>query len=75
MKLIDIELVKVVRERDNFQSEVVHLMLHEHCLDPDTVVQRARSKLGADEYSPSANNCEHFAMWCKTRKSSSEKGC
>ena len=72
-KLKDIRLAKVVRGRYNLQSEVVHLMLHEHCLDPATVVQRARSKLGEEKYCPLTNNCEHFAMWCKTGKSSSDQ--
>lgn len=65
--------MKVVRGRYNLQSEVVHLMLHEHCLDRATVVQRARSKLAEEKYSPLTNNCEHFAMRCKTGKSSSDQ--
>ena len=71
--LRDIELAKVVRGRYNFQSEVVYLMLHEHCFDLATVVERARSKLGEKKYSPFINNCEHFAMWCKTGESSSDQ--
>ena len=69
-KLNDIE---VVRGRYNFQSEVVYLMLHERCFDLATVVERARSKLGEKKYSPFINNCEHFAMWCKTGESSSDQ--
>ena len=72
-KLRDIELAKVVRGRYNFQSEVVYLMLHERCFDLATVVERARSKLGEKKYSPFINNCEHFAMWCKTGESSSDQ--
>ena len=72
-KLKDIELAKVVRGRYNFQSEDVYLMLHEHCFDRATVVERARSKLGEKKYSPFINNCEHFAMWCKTGESSSDQ--
>nr|XP_058955540.1 uncharacterized protein LOC131782818 [Pocillopora verrucosa] len=72
-KLRDIELAKVVRGRYNFQSEVVYLMLHEHCFDLATVVERARSKLGEKKYSPFINNCEYFAMWCKTGESSSDQ--
>ena len=69
-KLNDIE---VVRGRYNFQSEVVYLMLHEHCFDRATVVERATSKLGEKKYSPFINNCENFAMWCKTGESSSDQ--
>ena len=72
-RLGDIKLAKVMRERYNFQNGVVHLMLHEKCLDPASVVQRARSKLGEKQYSPLTNNCEHFAMWCKTGKRSSDQ--
>jgi len=31
-------------------------------------VRRARRKLGEGGYSLIFNNCEHFAMWCKTGK-------
>ena len=72
-KLNDIELAKVVRGRYNFQSEVVYLMLHEHCFDRATVVERATSKLGEKKYSTIINNCENFAMWCKTGESSSDQ--
>ena len=72
-KLNDIELAKVVRGRYNFQSEVVYLMLHEHCFDRATVVERATSRLGEKKYSLFINNCEQFAMWCKTGESSSDQ--
>ena len=29
-------------------------------------VERARSKIGQKGYSLVNNNCEHFALWCKT---------
>ena len=29
-------------------------------------IARARSKLGKEGYSIAGNNCEHFAVWCKT---------
>ena len=35
-------------------------------LPADTVIQKAKSKLGEVEYSLLLNNCEHFATWCKT---------
>ena len=35
---------------------------------PGKVVRRARSRLGEDGYSLTMNNCEHFALWCKTGK-------
>ena len=29
-------------------------------------VARARGELGKEGYSLAGNNCEHFAVWCKT---------
>jgi hypothetical protein len=34
-------------------------------------VLRARSRLGEEDYNLLFNNCEHFALWCKTGKSKS----
>ena len=67
------DLVKVTRGSYNFRNKDVYLLFHEHCLDRATVIQRARSKLGEKQYSPFNNNCENFAMWCKTGKSSSDQ--
>lgn len=33
---------------------------------PEETVERARSKVGEKEYNLIFNNCEHFAIWCKT---------
>ena len=33
---------------------------------PEETIRRAYSRLGEDEYSLLFNNCEHFAVWCKT---------
>lgn len=33
---------------------------------PEETVQRARSQLGKRNYNILLNNCEHFAIWCKT---------
>lgn len=35
------------------------------------IVQRARSRIGEDDYSLIFNNCEHFANWCVTGKAKS----
>lgn len=40
---------------------------------PEETVRRARSKLGESEYNLIFNNCEHFAIWCKTGVSKSEQ--
>lgn len=39
----------------------------------DVVVDRAESRLGEREYNLIANNCEHFAHWCKTGMSHSQQ--
>lgn len=36
------------------------------CDPPETVVRRARNRLGESVYNVVDNNCEHFAIWCKT---------
>lgn len=33
---------------------------------PEETISRARSKLGETKYNLVVNNCEHFAIWCKT---------
>ena len=33
---------------------------------PEETVERARSKIGHKGYNLVNNNCEHFALWCKT---------
>lgn len=38
---------------------------------PAETVERALSRVGEDEYSLILNNCEHFAVWCKTGVSES----
>ena len=36
-------------------------------------VERARSRIGAEGYSLPVNNCEHFAVWCRTGMSDSSQ--
>ncbi len=65
--------LRVITGRYKFDKEVVYLMKHERCLDPETVVRNARRMIGDDNYNLFTNNCEHFAMWCKTGISSSDQ--
>lgn len=37
-----------------------------HLYSAEETVKRAKSKIGETEYSLIFNNCEHFAIWCKT---------
>lgn len=40
---------------------------------PEQTVLRAKSRLGEAKYNPISNNCEHFALWCKTNVSESQQ--
>ena len=67
-------MARVYRKEYPFvEVTAVHLMLHECCYPAETVVERARSKIGENGYNPFTYNCEHFAMWCKTGRSSSDQ--
>ena len=37
-----------------------------HLFTPEETVERAKSRLGETKYNLALNNCEHFAIWCKT---------
>lgn len=41
--------------------------VYDKCDNPDTVLERARERIGERKYSP-LNNCEHFATSCKTKQ-------
>ena len=36
------------------------------CFDPAQIIQRARSRIGEDQYGLLENNCEHFCEWCSS---------
>lgn len=40
---------------------------------PQETIDRAKSRLGERDYSLPFNNCEHFAIWCKTGLSNSSQ--
>ena len=44
-----------------------------HLYSPEETVERAKSRLGEEKYSLPFNNCEHFALWCKTGVSESHQ--
>ena len=41
-------------------------MMDYHLYSGEETVRRARSKIGTGGYNLALNNCEHFAVWCKT---------
>lgn len=44
---------------------------HYHLYSPEETVRRAEERLGERHYNIATNNCEHFAIWCKTGVSES----
>ena len=44
-----------------------------HIYSGKETVKRARSKIGESKYNLAFNNCEHFAVWCKTGKNDSSQ--
>ena len=44
-----------------------------HLYSPAETVRRARKRLGETKYDLALNNCEHFAIWCKTGVSESSQ--
>ena len=42
-----------------------------HLYSPEETVARAKSRVGETHYNLLTNNCEHFAIWCKTGVSES----
>lgn len=65
--------VEVKRSKYTLGSGKLFLIKHKKCFDADTVVLNAQSRLGERKYNVVTNNCEHFALWCKTGISSSEQ--
>ena len=63
---------KVMEKENLLQEATVHLMLHKS-FDRHLVLRRAQSKIGEAKYNPVLNNCEHFAMWCITGRSSCDQ--
>lgn len=51
---------------DSARPGQIHIKPYSTCYIPSTVVQRAESRLGEQQYNLVFNNCEHFATWCKT---------
>ena len=63
---------QVMEKTYRFQEVTVYLVLH-GSFDRDLVLARAQSKIGEEKYNLVTNNCEHFAMWCITGRSSCDQ--
>jgi hypothetical protein len=53
------------------RGECIYLRQQSVSFIPDLVLERAESRLGEQNYNLLANNCEHFATWCKTGRNES----
>ena len=51
----------------------LHVQPYGICDSAEVVIARARSRLSENKYHLVFNNCEHFAVWCKTGKARSEQ--
>ncbi|WP_226643003.1 lecithin retinol acyltransferase family protein [Mesobacillus subterraneus] len=57
--------VRIDSLEDFAQGGNVHLMDSDLIYTIETVIRRAKSKLGEEEYDLLFNNCEHFVNWCR----------
>lgn len=55
------------------ETRILINSLKYHLYSPTETVERARSRLGEKKYNLALNNCEHFAIWCKTGISESHQ--
>lgn len=60
-----------VNRQEFAKGREIQVRRYELSDDPDIVITRARQKLGDAGYELFHNNCEHFAMWCKTGSAAS----
>ena len=63
---------KVMRGKYGLEDRL-YVIKYDMYRSAEDVVGRARSRLRENEYSIFGNNCEHFALWCKTGISVSQQ--
>ncbi|MBT2684226.1 lecithin retinol acyltransferase family protein [Bacillus sp. ISL-37] len=57
--------VRIDSLEDFAQGGKIHVMDSDLIYTIETVIRRAKSKLGEEEYDLLFNNCEHFVNWCR----------
>jgi hypothetical protein len=60
-----------VSQEEFCQGREIRTRPYQECDPPEVVIARARSRLGHEGYRLFGNNCEHFAVWCKTARAES----
>ena len=58
--------ISCVRWDEFARGRPVYRRSYERMDSLDVVLERARSRVGSGGYDLFGNNCEHFAVWCKT---------
>ena len=58
---------------DFSQGQPVTVVNHEQASAVGVTLRRAMSRIGEQNYNLLFNNCEHFAIWCKTGRHQSEQ--
>jgi hypothetical protein len=54
-------------------GSAIHVVKYSNAIPAKETLFRAESCLGERDYSLLANNCEHFAVWCKTGRHESQQ--
>lgn len=57
----------------NFYYDDANYMVKRSVFTAEETIKRAKGRLGEEKYNLVTNNCEHFAMWCKTGESFSSQ--
>lgn len=50
---------------DFSEGDLLNVLLYEPKYTPNEIIERAQSRLNEDDYNVFANNCAHFAFWCR----------
>ena len=66
-----IPTIRLVSMEEFTGNRQVYVRRYEQADSPDVAAQRALSRVGERGYCVFSNNCEHFAVWCKTGRSHS----
>jgi hypothetical protein len=63
-----IHITTIERFQDNCPLKIIDFPENVHCYSGEETVKRALSRIGEKGYNFLTNNCDHFAIWCKTGK-------
>ena len=70
----DVPVICEVSLAEFATDKIIHVRSYEESvLSPEVSIQYAQSRLGEKGYCLFDNNCEHFAVWCKTGQSQSSQ--